>query len=268
MSVIEKPGESREIQPASDLRIMTCRIKDIEVRDTGQTGDGSWTMSGYAAVFDTDAVIYDGAYWQMVESVDPHALDKVLASPDLLTHFNFGHDMNRAMAATDVPQGQIGSLTLRAEYDKGLFFLARVSPEDPDAQALAVKMRSGVIKGASWAFTVARKQLTTTDMEDGREQDYIRILEVKELFDVCACAQGAYPTASSNFAARAYGAAILGLGQPANAGVRDQESGQPDEGVREIVSPETGVDPEAVRAAEAFDRQRQRHRALYPKVTI
>jgi HK97 family phage prohead protease len=242
MSVIEKPGASREIEPASDLRIMTCRVRGIEVRDTGTTGDGSWTMSGYAAVFDTDAVIYDGAYWQMVESIDPGAFDNVLASPDLLTHFNFGHDMNRAMASTAVPAGAIGSLALRADRDQGLHFLARVDPEDPDAQALAVKMRSGVVNGASFAFKIARKQLTTTDMEDGREQDYVRILEVSDLFDVCACAQGAYPTASSNFAARAYGAAMLGIGQPAPAGVR---SGQPDEGVREIVSPATGVDPNA-----------------------
>src|SRR5258706_197495 len=164
MSVIEKPGESRELRPASDLRIMTCRITDIEVRDATGTGDGSWTMSGYAAVFDTDAVIYDGQYWQMVESVDPRALDNVLAEPDLLTHFNFRHDMNRAMAATDVPHGQLGSLMLRADSARGLYSRARVAPADPDAQALAVKMRNGVIKGASWAFTVKRKKLTTTDM--------------------------------------------------------------------------------------------------------
>lgn len=212
MSVIDKPGKSRVIQPASDLRIVTCRVKGIEVRDASGNPDGSWTMSGYASVFDTDSVIYDGAFFRMVESVDPGAFDKVLASPDLLTHFNFGHDMNRVMASTAVPAGQVGSLGLRVDRDQGLFFLARVDPADPDAQALAVKMRSGVVAGASFAFTIARKELTTTDMEDGREQDYVRILEIGELYDVCACPQGAYPTASSNLAARSYGAAILGIG--------------------------------------------------------
>ncbi len=212
MSVIDKPGSSRVIQPASDLRIMTCRVKGIEVRDASSTPDGSWTMSGYASVFDTDSVIYDGQYFRMVESVDPGAFDNALAAPGLLTHFNFGHDMNRVMASTAVPAGQVGSLGLRVDRDKGLFFMARVDPADPDAQALAVKMRSGVVDGASFAFTIARKELTTTDMEDGREQDYVRILEVGELYDVCACAQGAYPTASSEFAARSYGRTILGLG--------------------------------------------------------
>jgi HK97 family phage prohead protease len=224
MSTIEKPGASRVIQPASDLRIMTCRVRGIEVRDSTATSDGSWTMSGYAAVFDTDSVIYDGAYWQMVESIDPHAFDRVLTEPGLLTHFNFGHDMNRVMASTDVPAGQVGSLGLRADPQQGLFFLARVDPEDPDAQALAVKMRSGVIAGASFAFTIARKQLTTTDMEDGREQDYVRILEVGELYDVCACAQGAYPTASSQISARSYGSRILGLG----AAAKRTDLNQPD----------------------------------------
>lgn len=212
MSVIDKPGSSRVIQPASDLRIMTCRVKGIEVRDASSTPDGSWTMSGYASVFDTDSVIHDGQYFQMVESIDPGAFDNALAAPGLLTHFNFGHDMNRVMASTAVPAGQVGSLGLRVDREKGLFFMARVDPADPDAQALAVKMRNGVVDGASFAFTIARKQLTTTDMEDGREQDYVRILEVGELYDVCACAQGAYPTASSDFAARSYGRSILGLG--------------------------------------------------------
>lgn len=246
MSVIEKPDESRELRPANDLRIASCRITGVEVRDTGTTGDGSWTMSGYAAVFDTETTLYDGNYFQVVESIDPDAFTNVLAQPDLLTHFNFGHDMNRAMASTKVPAGQIGSLHLQADPARGLRFLARVDPEDPDAQALAVKMRNGVVDGASFAFTIARQQTTTTDLEDGREQDVVRILEVGELYDVCACAQGAYPTATSDFAARAarsYGAAILGLGQPARAGVGVEVSDQPDQGVREIVSPEAGVGP-------------------------
>jgi HK97 family phage prohead protease len=271
MSTIEKPGESREILPEPDLRIVSCRVRGVEVRtdtrDAQGNADGAWTMSGYAAVFDTDAVLYDGAYFQMVESVDPGAFDRALAEADLLTHFNFGHDMNRAMASTAVPQGQVGSLSLRVDREQGLHFLARVDPADPDAQALAVKMRSGVINGASFAFTIARKQLTTTDMEDGREQDYVRILEVGELYDVCACAQGAYPTASSNFAARAYGAAMLGLNrEPAGQPARESgEAVSPETGVREVVSPETGVGSESTRLALPRLRAAARSsRTLYP----
>lgn len=234
MSVIEKPDESRELLHAPELRIASCRITDVDVRDATGTDDGSWTMSGYAAVFNTETVLYDSNYFQVIESIDPNAFTNALAAPELLTHFNFGHDMNRAMASTQVPRGQMGSLTLQIDPQRGLHFLARVDPADPDAQALAVKMRNGVVAGASFAFTIARQQTTTTDLEDGREQDMVRILEVGELYDVCACAQGAYPTASSNFAARAYGAAILG--QPARAGGQhDQPSGG-----REDVSPETG----------------------------
>jgi HK97 family phage prohead protease len=247
MSTIETPGASRELQPADHLRIATCTIRNVDVRtdtrDADGNADGAWTMSGYAAVFDTDTVLYDGNYFQVVESVDPGAFTNALASPDLITHFNFGHDMNRAMASTKVAPGQVGSLTLQVDPQRGLYFLARVDPEDPDAPALAVKLRNGVVDGASFAFTIKRQQVTTIDMEDGREQDVIRILEVGQLFDVCACAQGAYATASSDFAARAarsYGAAILGIGQPTPVGVR------------EVVSPEAGVGPQE-RDAEPAD---------------
>jgi HK97 family phage prohead protease len=234
MSTIETPGASRELQPADHLRIATCTIRSVEVRDASANGDGSWTMSGYAAVFDTDTVLYDGNYYQVIESIDPGAFTNALASPDLLTHFNFGHDQNRAMASTKVAPGQVGSLALQVDPQQGLYFLARVDPEDPDAQALAVKMRNGVIDGASFAFTIKRQQTTTIDMEDGREQDVIRILEVGDLYDVCACAQGAYREASSTFAARtarSYGAAILGIGQPSDGGHRHQPSNGGDESV-------------------------------------
>lgn len=236
MSATEKPDASRVPQHAQELRIASCSITDVQVRDASANGDGSWTMSGYAAVFDTETVLYDSHYFQVVESIDPDAFTNALASADLLTHFNFGHDMNRAMASTKVAPGQVGSLSLQVDPQRGLYFLARVDPEDPDAQALAVKMRAGVVDGASFAFTIARQQTTTTDMEDGREQDLVRILEVGQLFDVCACAQGAYPTASSNFAARAYGAAILG--HPASAGAKHD---QPVRGREDVIPVSGGV---------------------------
>jgi HK97 family phage prohead protease len=106
-------------------------------------------------------------------------------------HFNLGHDMNRAVAATNVAAGQPGSLQLSADAH-GLRYLAKVSKDDPDGVALATKMRDGVIAQASMAFVCARDQITETTTEDGPDVMLRRILEVGALYDVCACPQGVF----------------------------------------------------------------------------
>jgi len=196
-----------------ELRYAVAPITDVEVRDPSGTDDGTWTMSGYAAVFNETTTLYDGKFLRMTESIDPGFFNAVLreqalSEPSGVVHFNFGHDMNRAVAATDVPAGQPGSLQLRADK-KGLAFFARVPRDDPDGIAMASKMRSGVVKQASFAFTVADDKITITENADGPETEHRTLLEAKHLYDVCACPQGAYSQTVSGL--RSYGAA---LGQP------------------------------------------------------
>ncbi|MGH8861606.1 MAG: HK97 family phage prohead protease [Jatrophihabitantaceae bacterium] len=195
------------------LRYAVAPITHVDVRDPSGNDDGTWTMSGYAAVFNQQTTLYDGKFFKITETIAPTAFDDVLRSqplgqPDGVVHLNFGHDMNRAVAATDVPTGQPGSLDLRADAH-GLFFLGRVPKDDPDGVALAVKLRTGVIRQASFAFTVATAEWTTTEHDDQPDEDHRLILEMKHLYDVCACAQGAYPQTVSQL--RSYAAAI---GQP------------------------------------------------------
>src|SRR5262245_65611942 len=107
-------------------------------------------MSGYAAVFNETTTLLDSKFIKLTESVDARAFDHVLANQSLSTsegvvHFNFGHDMNRAVAATDVPAGAPGSLLLSTDK-KGLRFQAKVPRDDPDGIAMAVKVRAGVVK--------------------------------------------------------------------------------------------------------------------------
>jgi HK97 family phage prohead protease len=175
-------------------------------------------MTGYAAVFDQETTLYDGRFMRITESVAPDAFNNVLRTqgltrPEGVVHFNFGHDMSTAVAATDVAAGQPGSLELRVD-SKGLFYTARVSRDDPDAVRMAAKMRTGVLKQASFAFTIARKETTETELEDGRTEERDRIQEVGRLFDVCATPQGAYPQTVSQL--RSY-AAALGQIQTATA---------------------------------------------------
>jgi HK97 family phage prohead protease len=222
----------------SDIRYAVAPITGIDVRDTQGTDDNTWTMSGYAAVFDQRTTLYDGRMVKITEDIAPEAFNTVLRSQSMeqpagVVHFNLGHDMNRAVAATDVTPGQPGSLQLTADT-QGLRFLAKVPRDDPDGIALATKMRSGVVRQASFAFTISELESRTIEREDGPDEIHDRIMEIGHLYDVCACAQGAYSQTVSGL--RSYAAAI---GQPFEEGGRHR---QPDLGGGSVVSPETGGD--------------------------
>lgn len=206
MSRITAPAAERE------LRYAVVPLVDVNFRDASETGDGSWLIEGYAAVFDARTVLYDGKFFRVTEDIAPGAFDNVLARISLpaddptrtLVHLNYQHDMQAAVASTEVTD-PIGRLALSTD-DRGLAFEARVDREDPDVQRMAVKMRRGITAQASFAFTIAREEATSTDMEDGRTEDHYRILEVGDLYDVCVCARGAYSQTVSQL--RSYAAAI------------------------------------------------------------
>lgn len=244
------------------MRFAVAPVTNIEVRDPTGNDDNTWTMSGYAAVFNRSTTLYDGKFFRLTETIDPSAFDTVLrdqqmGGPEGVVHFNFGHDMNRAVAATDVPAGQPGSLILEA-HEEGLHFLAKVPRDDPDGVAMAAKMRSGVLRQASFAFTVADDVRTTTEDDAGVETEHRTILELGHLYDVCATPQGAYPQTIANL--RSYASAI---GQPfGEASLVSRESGG-----ESIVSLENDGDG----GFQSIEQQRRARsvaqaRARYPKI--
>jgi HK97 family phage prohead protease len=198
-------------------------LTHVDVRDPSGNGDGTWTMSGYAAVFNQQAVYLDSKWLRIILEIDPAAFDGVLQTQGLqsasgVVHFNLGHDMNRAVAATNVAAGQPGSLQLSSDAH-GLRYFAKVSKDDPDGVALATKMRDGVIAQASMAFVCARDEITETMTEDGPDIMLRRILEVGALYDVCACPQGVFSQTVSQlqqFAAgyHGHGDAFASQGHP------------------------------------------------------
>lgn len=212
-------------------------LTNVDVRDPSETADQTcWTMSGYAAVFNQQAVYLDSKWLRIILEIDPGAFDDVLASqaltaPDGVVHFNLGHDMNRAVAATNVPAGQPGSLQLKADAH-GLYYLARVSKDDPDGVALATKMRDGVIAQASMAFICGSDQVTITENEDGPDEMLRRILTVKSLFDVCACPQGVFSQTASQL--QQFAAGFPGQPGAQALGVHPR---QPDLGVAPVSPP-------------------------------
>jgi len=241
-----------------ELRYLVAPITNIDVRDPSGNDDGSWTMSGYAAVFNEETVLYDGKFIRLTESIDPAAFDRCLReqgldTPGGVVHFNPSHDMSRAVAATDVPTGAIGSLSLRPDM-RGLFYLARVSRDDPDAVAMAAKMRTGVLKQASFAFTIAKAEYTDTETDDGPDESHRRILEIGHLYDVCATPQGAYAQTVSQL--RSYAAA---LGQPLAERVGGHPR-QPDLGGEIPVNPLAGGRRAKPRLSAKTETGRARHK--------
>jgi HK97 family phage prohead protease len=182
------------------LRVAVAPITHVQVRDASGTGDGSWTIEGYAAVYEQETTLYDIAgWWRVREEISRDAFTDVLArvaSGQELVHLNHGHDMKTVMAATDVDG--IGGLELSQDFH-GLRFFARVDPEDPDAKGLAVKMGRQVVRQSSFAFTIADEELVSSErLDDGTIDELWRINEIGHLYDVCVCAQGAYPQTESH----------------------------------------------------------------------
>jgi len=221
----------------AELRYAVAPITNVEVRDPTATDDNTWTMSGYAAVFNETTTLLNSKFIRLTESIDQRAFNRVLSEQPLSTsdgvvHFNFGHDMTRAVAATDVPAGRPGSLELSTDK-RGLRFLAKVPRDDPDGIAMAVKMRNGVVRQASFAFTINEASYEYTEAAEGQDTEHRTILDVQHLYDVCATPQGAYSSTEAGL--RSYGAS---LGQPADwAGGQHR---QPDLGGETAVSPEEG----------------------------
>jgi HK97 family phage prohead protease len=184
----------------SALRLAVAPIRNVQVRDATGTGDGSWTIEGYSAVYDSETVLYDIPGWLRVkEEIARGAFTDVLERlkrGDGLVHLNHGHDMKTAVAATDV--SGIGGLELAEDFH-GQRFFARVDPEDPDAKSLAVKMGRGVVRQSSFAFTIGDEEIVEENtLDDGTLELKFRINTIAEQFDVCACAQGAYPQTESH----------------------------------------------------------------------
>lgn len=236
--------------PERVFRLAVSPMRDVRVVGPEASGDGSFIIEGYAAVFDQEAVLYDGRWLRIREEIAREAFDSVLARLDLgdgLVHLNFGHDMNTAIAATNV-EG-VGGLSLHAD-PYGLHFEARVDGEDPDAVRLAVKLRRRVVGQASFAFTIANETYEESEDANGKIDVKCRINDIKDLYDVCACPQGAYPQTESNL--RSLAAASLGHSglEPAGLDRRSEEG-------------ETGRDGKTtvVEAARSMELVRLRARA-------
>lgn len=274
MSTAIKPATERELRRGLDLpeavgsvldtseRRVSLRMSDMEVRDGGQTGDGSYTFTGTAAVFNAETTLYSGKFWTLKERIAPGAFTDVLSSPDLLVHLNVGHDMNLPLARLSAvgPDGAVPVGGMKLWQDaSGLRVFARLNAELSTVRDLAVLMGDGVVDQMSFAFRIGAETLVShTDGE--ATIDTYTIDRVSALYDVCVCAQGAYPTTSA-----ALRSAIRHAGIDP-AGVRPRHDGPDPSGDTEVMrsEPAGGQPPDPDPRVAQRARERARALALHP----
>jgi HK97 family phage prohead protease len=158
--------------PVRELR----SYRHVDAPELRAEGD-ALTLSGYAAVFGQLSQNLGG----FVEQVDPAAFDGTLSRSERNVLGAWNHNLDALLATTD-------SGTLRLATDgRGLSYSMDLDPTDPDAQRVAAKVRSGMVKGSSFSFAVRADAWTTT------EQGFpLRTLEDVVLYELGPVASPAY----------------------------------------------------------------------------
>lgn len=155
-------------------------IDHVEVRESGE-GNGDYTLTGHAAVFDRWSEDLDTFAGSFREKIAAGAFADVLKrKPDVRLLFN--HD-GLALART-----KSGTLEL-SEDEEGLRVWARLAPTST-ATDLRIAMQRGDIDQMSFAFTVAED--SWHEDKDSDEVERV-ILRVGDLFDVSVVTFPAYP---------------------------------------------------------------------------
>jgi HK97 family phage prohead protease len=162
------------------------RFGDLQQIEVRANEDGSATVTGYPAVFNSLSLDLGG----FKERIAPGAFSRTIEEQDVRALFN--HDSNFIL-------GRTSAQTLRlAEDDHGL----RMDLDLPDTQIardLAVSMRRGDITGGSFGFNLH------TDGDSWQESDdegAIRTLNSVRLFDVGPVVYPAYPDTDVSVAHR------------------------------------------------------------------
>jgi HK97 family phage prohead protease len=197
------PPEATEVEEESDMDGRGLRfVNDVELRDnpsliaelrSGAEGiaerrhaltkaevrsnpDGSWTLVGHAAVFDSNADL-----GQFTESIQRGAFRRILNQDGLDVRALFNHDPDLVLGRTP------GTLTLR-EDPTGLAYEVNVAPTTA-GNDLRVLLERGDVTRSSFAFQVGKQEWR--DMPDGTL--HRTITDFKDLLDVSPVTYPAYP---------------------------------------------------------------------------
>lgn len=166
---------------------MKLEIRHTQGGEIRATSDEKPQIEGYSALFDEKITIrtYFGDF---TESIAPGAFARALSEKQD-TKALFNH-------SSDYPLARVGAGTLDLFEDKkGLFMRSDVDPAVSYVSDLLANIRSNLIFGQSFAFTV-RAQKWTFAGDDSDEPDHREILEIGNLYDVGPVTYPAYEKTS------------------------------------------------------------------------
>ena len=155
---------------------------------------------GYAARFGVDSL--DGAVGEFTERIDPGAFAVVSErrgrKNPLMTRALFNHDSNMPLARyPDTLKLSVDEVGLRYEFPV---------PSTTYGADLLALIEGGIVRGSSFAFTIARDGEQWSVDEQGR---HIRtITRVGDLFDVGPVTYPAYGDGGLNVAKRSFGVQV------------------------------------------------------------
>lgn len=177
----EQPALIDELREGGDF--VERRVAPVTTEVRGEA-DGSWTLVGHAAVFDSQSENLGG----FREVIQRGAFRKVLRQDGLDVRALFNHDQNQVLGRTTN-----GTLTL-AEDPKGLRYEVNVA-DTSYGRDLRVLLERGDVSQSSFAFRVDKDGQSWTDAPDGT---LIRtITNFTGLLDVSPVTYPAYAATSS-----------------------------------------------------------------------
>lgn len=178
--------------PRDDLiRMIDLPAANVELR-ADETGATLGTLTGYAAVFNTDTVI-DSWEGRFVERIAPGAFRKTLRDSGDRVKVLFNHGFDPSIG--DKPLGKPRSMK---EDDIGLAVEVPLDDTSYNRDIVA-SLRSGALDGQSFRFSVTREKW---DDADEPEQLPVRTLQEVKLYEFGPVTFPAYTATTAGVRAR------------------------------------------------------------------
>lgn len=222
---------------------------DLSIKARDASADKADYLDGYAAVFNKRTRIW--WFWEeMAEGAFTRALSE---NQDVRTLFN--HDPNYPLART-----KNGTLVLRQDSN-GLWTESKLS-KNPTSDSILDHVRTGLVSGMSFAFTVKRQEWVFDDEDP--DNDLRIITEIGVLYDVGPVTYPAYEQTSVKVRE-----AAKKLHDEARSRWNDKRSTfQVPAGFDLICREARGAEPEDVWSADSQDHEfREKLRSVDPDET-
>ncbi len=160
--------------------------------------EGATRIAGVGAPYDEWTVLYENDRMVWRERYAAGCFDDSIADRNQIVQSCFNHKRDVLLAST-----RNGTLTLDSTTD-ALEYVARLDLDDPDAQRVLAKIRSGLVDGASCSFRVSDEDesIESRTYKKDKRWFYDDTLKRCILYEVGPVTDPAYENTSAGLRAR------------------------------------------------------------------